>query len=315
MFDKITIRARVSGEECVHLAQLHHLQVWTNADATKVEYKSSQASRFDGMEVKIQNSVFTLKCSLHKYYMLRTRNMLRNDTQFSISEARQAFEWLLFENGLIAKRVRIVYFEIGLNLYVNMDPIRYIEQVQSVVTSKTSKLWFMDANFKMNRQKTTEKYKQIRKYYKIYDKTHEMNDKLSLLMPTAEHILRIETVYKRHNERADTFMEADNLERLAKRFLVDWRGVVFFRDVRAQKGARKSELERARIIVNSSKEEYLEQVKEEHKQRKLTDKQYRTIREFIRDFDEWNGPFKTVISPEEKEYNLLIPKCFAECRK
>lgn len=320
MFDKITIRAKVSDEECVHLARLHHLQVWTNEAGTQVEYRSSEYSKISGIDVKIQCNTVTLKTSLHKFWNNRNYDQQRNDNIFTISEAKSAFEMLLSKNGFTPHKTKVVQFEIGLNMHVNYDPLTFIELVQFISFRK--KIMFVDANFRINRQRTTEKHRDIRKYYKIYDKGWEMKDKKrnpntsgasplkALESEPPDHILRIETVYRRHNERSDKFFSDENIGRLIKRFYVDWKDLFFFRTVRAYKGARKSEVERASIIINRGSEEYLQRTKADFESGKITAKQYRTIREFIRDYKEDSKRFKTIISPQEKEYNSLLFKVF-----
>ena len=307
----------MSDEECKHLADLHRLQVWTNADSSQVNYRSSQHANITGIQVQIIHNLVTLKCSLHKYWEKRNFGKLRNDTVFSISEAKAAFEMLLFENGFIANKERIVMFEIGLNLYVSYDPITFIELVNYIVpASKGAKEWFVDANFQKNRQRTTLKHSDIRRYFKIYDKGFERakKEKKAGVKPeqinTEEMVLRIETVYKRLNKRADDFFSDSNLRPLVQRFWLDWKDLCFTRDVRAQKGTRKSETTRARNIINLGAEEYLKQVKQDYKNKKITDKQYRTEREFIRDFNNFDNKFRVIVSAQEKEYNTLLPRVY-----
>ncbi len=317
MFDKITIRVNVSNEECAHLAQLHCLQIWTNADGTQVNYRSSQYANSTGIQVQIINNRVTLKCSLHKYWEKANFGRLRNDTIFTISEAKAAFEMLLFENGFTAHKVRIVMFEIGLNLYVSYDPITFIELANYMVpASGGAKLMFIDANYHENRQRTTLKHSDIRRYFKIYDKGFEQQKKekkagrLDKVAHKEENILRIETVYKRASRRADEFFSDANLRPLIQRFWLDWKDLCFIRDIRAQKGVRKSEIERARIIINIGAEQYLKQIKQNYKDQKITQKQYRTEREFIRDFDKHQDKFKIIVSEQEKEYNMLLPRIY-----
>lgn len=354
MFDKITIRAKVSNDECVHLAQIHHLQSWTNERGTQVDYRSSDNyKKFTGISVKIQNNTVTLSTSLHKYWNDQNFGQLRNDNIFTISEAKAAFEMLLFENGLLARKTKVVMFEIGLNMPVSYDPITFIELVRYLPRKndiKENKIMFIDANYKINRQKTSEKHKDIRRYFKIYDKTWEMKEKKRTttkepLTPKGEqenpsaslvplergqkevrgkeqevrgkekNILRIETVYRRKNERSDKFFTDENINRLVKNFWVDWKDLFFFRTVRAYKGARKSEVERASIIVNTGTEAYLEQTKRDLETKKITAKQYRTIREFIRDYEANSHRYKTIVSEQEKEYNSLLFKIYDITRK
>ncbi|NDV46112.1 hypothetical protein D0T49_03535 [Paludibacter sp. 221] len=310
MFDKITIRAAVSDDESVHLARLHRLHVWTNESGTLSEYRSSEYSKLTGVEVRIVRGKVTIKTSLHKFWNERSFGKLRNDNMFTISEAKAAFEMLLFENGLTAYKTRVVQFELGLNLNVSYDPLSFIELVKYI--SLRDKIMFIDANYRINRQKTTLKHKDIRKYFKIYDKGWEMMDKKRIpakpIDGEALKILRVETVYKRHNERADSFFSDQNINRLVKWFYVDWKDLFFMRTVRADKGARKSEIERAELIINMGAEEYLEKAKSELEEGLITPKQYRTIREFVRDYEDSHARFKTIISPQEKEYKELLSK-------
>jgi len=347
LFDKITIRAKVSGEECLHLASLHHLQRWINEDGTQVNYKSSSFKKISGVEVKIEKNTVTLSCSLHKYWMKMNYGRLRNDNVFTVSEARAAFEMLLFENGLLAEKTKVVLFEIGLNMNVSFDPLTFIELVQYLPRKndiKNDKTMFVDANYRINRQKTSEKHKDIRRYFKIYDKGWEMNEKKRTSPPTKGEltspptplldergerttppdghpskgelkILRIESVYRRQNEKSKEFFGDANVSRLAKNFYMDWKDLFFVRTIKAYKGARKSEVERASIIINIGAKEYQERSKADYEAGKITSKQYRTIREFIRDYEADSKRFKTVISAQEKEYNALIYKTYDITKK
>ncbi|MEI6554220.1 MAG: hypothetical protein WCL70_01375 [Paludibacter sp.] len=317
MFDKITIRAKLSNEECVWLSQLHSLHVWTNADVTQIEYRSGDYSKFSGVEIHIKNNVLTLKNSLHKYWNNRNYGMLRNDNAFTVSEAKSAFQMLLSENRLHPGKVRITQFEIGLNLNVSYDPLTFIEQVKHLPTSRNKQM-FIDANYHINRQRTTEKYKDIRKYYKIYDKGWEMMDKKrGQTIPTGfiQNNLRIETCFRRHNDMGDKFFTDINIDKLVRRFYLDWRNLFFARDVIGKKGTRISEIERANILINEGKDSYLSAIIKDFDNRKITEQQFRTIREFIRDFDKHQYKFQIKISKQENEYKELLYKAFDVVRK
>ena len=314
MFDKITLRASVSSEECAHLAAVHRLAVWSNSEGTQVEYRSSNYSKFTGVELRIVKNIVTLKCSLHKYWSNLTTGQLRNDTLFTMSEALLAFESLLFENGLLPHKVRVVQFEVGINLHVSYDPITYIEQANYIAASNgETKEMFVDANFRKNRQRTSEKHKDVRRYFKIYDKGYEMSEKKRKPGDNPslqECILRIETVYKRYSVRSDKFFTTENVKNISRRFYTDWKDLFFIREIRAQKGCKKSEKDRAKKLINSGPDEYLREIRRQHHEKKLTDKEYRTIREFIRDFEENEHKYKVIISPQEKEYKTLMPSIF-----
>lgn len=313
MFDRITIKATITDDECTHLARLHHLEAYTNESGTRVKYRSTEFKNLSGIFITIDRNRLTISLSLHKYWKNKNFGRLRNDDLFTISEAKSAFEMLLFENGLIAGKTKVTYFEIGLNMNVSADPLTFMELVRYIPRKNdiaTDKMMFIDANYRINRQKTTEKHSDIRKYFKIYDKGWEMQEKKRI--PMEKYVLRIETVYKRHNERSDTFFSDTNVQRLVNRFYVDWKDLFFVRGVRAMKGSRKSEIERARILINSGPDEYLAKIKDDLRDGVLTPKQYRTIREFVRDYDE--SKFRTVISPQEAEYKRLFATVFMKSK-
>ena len=225
MFDKITIKSPVSHVDSMRLASLHHLQEWTSEDGIQYEYRSGQHSKFSGIEVRIAKNIVTLKTSLHKYWSSRCYGTLRNDNVFTVSEAKLAFEMFLAENGLSYDKTKITQFELGLNMNVSFDPLSFIEQVQ-YIPRKNNKHMFVDANYRINRQKTSEKHKFIRKYYKIYDKGWEMKEKnrdSSQAGNEPEKILRIESVHKRCNLFADKFFTDRHIDQLVTRFYKDWK--------------------------------------------------------------------------------------------
>ncbi len=306
----------MSDDECVHLARIHRLHVWVSEDGTKVEYRSSQYSKFTGIEVRIVRNVVTMKTSLHKFWNNRMKGLLRNNDLFTVSEAKSAFDMLLFENGFLPAKTRVVQFEIGLNLRVSYDPLSFIEQARYI--TQKDKFMFIDANFRINRQRTTEKHRDIRKYFKIYDKGFEMLGKIRNKdfkeLKDDVNVLRIETVYKRHSEWGHTFFSDANIKRLVDRFYVDWKDLFFFRNVRADKGTKKSEVERAKLIINNGADEYMEKMRAEYDEGRMTEKQFRTIREFVRDFELNAARFKVVISPQEREYKRLLIQQFNAAR-
>lgn len=317
MFDKITIRAKLSNEECVHLLHLHSLHVWTNTESTQVEYRSCEYSKITGIEITIKRNILTLKTSLHKYWNNKNYGKLRNDNLFTVSEAKAAFEMLLHENGLRSNQVRITQFEIGLNMKVSYDPLTFIEQVKHLPTSRNKQM-FIDANYHINRQRTTEKYKDIRKYYKIYDKGWEIMDRKrgqAIPIGSIQNKLRIETCFRRHNDRCDKFFADINIDRLVSRFYSEWRNLFFLRDIIGKKGTRKSEIERASILLNKGKDLYLSDTFKDFENKKITEQQFRTIREFIRDFDNHKNKFQSKISKQENEYKELLYSTFDAARK
>jgi len=314
MFDFITIQSRISDAVCRELVQRHHLQVWSNENGT-VEYRHSEIAKLSGIQISIKRNVLKLRVSLHKYWNIRCYGTYDNYTRFNRSSALASFHNLLLENGLNPNLTKIMKFEIGLNLHVTQEPIKYIELIRAIGCN--GKYMFNDANYQTNRQKTTEKHKNIRRYFKIYDKSFEISDKSHTKegreRDGEKYILRIETIYKRCNEKADNFLTYKNIDKLLAKFLDVWSSAIFCRHVRAEKGKRKSEQERAEKIIRLGKDEYLSQAYQEFWNKKITPKQYRTIREFARDFEINKTKYSIEISGLEKEFLYLLNETFIGC--
>lgn len=320
MFDKITIEAVVSDDACLHLANVHSL--WTTVDnsGSAVRYGTSTVSRINGVDLRInvtnRCNILTMKVSLHKFWKLRTKGVLRNDDLFTMSEAKAAFSDFLFEYGLLPENVWVKQFEIGMNMPVSCDPLTFIRKAKGVVYH--DKLMYADVNFPPDRQRTTEKSRYFRKYFKMYDKSYEIYEKKrgkARLDAQGDHyILRVETVFRRHKERGDSLFSDENLKRLANRFYADWKNLFFAKKIHALKGAKKSEVERAEKIINEGAEFYLERMKKDFDEQGMTAKQYRTIREFVRDFKKNNDRYEIVTSCEETEYNRLLEQEFNKAK-
>ena len=76
---------------------------------------------------------------------------------------------------------------------MSRDPSEYIKRVMSTDDAREM---YSDADYKKDRQKTTEKDKDKRKVLKIYDKSFEYRQKGKAV---DDNILRLETVYRRQN--------------------------------------------------------------------------------------------------------------------
>lgn len=314
MFDKITITTRISNEDCAFLSEYHNLKAFINYNQTEVEYRSSNYSNISGVEVYIKNNKLTMKTSLHKYWQNRCFGKLRNDNQFTISESKSAFEMFLYENKLNPKKVFITQFELGLNINVSYDPLSYIELVTYTTTANDiEKEMFIDANYRKNRQRTTEKYKDIRKYFKIYDKGWQLQDKDRVPInrrTNTEKILRIETCYKRCKIVSTEFFVDSNLTRLKTRFYKEWNNIQFSKKVTGEKGCRDSEVQRANMLINNGSDFLLDSIKKNMKKGLVTKNHLRTVREFIRDFDKLKTKFNIAVSEQELEYRKLLYSTF-----
>ncbi len=301
--------------EAVNIAKINDLQKWESGDVTK--YENKETYKLTGIYISINNNKVLIKCSLHKLYNKWISGSLENDGMFTITEARRTLYTLFDKIGLQPDKAKINYFEIGLNIPTEHEPIEYIELIKNIKTGKGGNLnkeMFNDANFRKNRQKTTEKRRTIKKFYKIYDKGFEMADR-KRTEPNELKILRIETVYRQQRKTVEEFFEPANIEKIVHGFFLDWTGVEFTRYINADKGIHSSQVQNAEKILLYGREKFLEQIKNDFKAGKLTEKKYRIQREFVRDWDDNKHKFRMLPTPHEMEYRKKLKELFfvAKC--
>ena len=315
MFDRMIFNVKISiDNEAGQIATRNKLEAWQSG--SKVEYKSPKNANFEGVMLSIKDGKLQIKCSLHKQYSNETYQKLDNSGLFSISNARHALEKLFDTIGIEKERAKITYFEIGLNLPVKYEALQYIEQMKSITAGKTEieKNISQDQNYKPNRQKTTEKYKTIKKAFKVYDKEFENADRRRE-QPTGTHILRIETMYRRQNISVTDFFDKSNIDKLLHCFLKDWLRVEFVRTITADKGTRTSEVKNAEKVLLYGREKYLQTAKADFQNGKITERQYRTVREFVRDWDGNKHKYRMLPTEYETEYKQILLEMFniAKC--
>jgi hypothetical protein len=311
MFDKMTFKIIVNTKlEAENIAKINNLQAWENGNI--IRYESKETYKFSGIAISIAKNKAQIKCSLHKLYYKWTFDTLENCGLFTITEARRTLYTLFEKTGIDTARARITYFEIGLNITTEKEPIQYIELIKSITTGKAAtitKEMFHDANFRKNRQKTTTKTKTIKKYFKIYDKGFEMTDR-KRTKPTGENILRIETVYRRQSTLVSKFFEPDNINRITRTFYKDWAAVEFERKIATDTGTKESEKEKAKNTLLLGRENYLQMAKTDLQDGKITEKQYRIIREFVRDWDANKHKYRILPTEHETEYKEKLYNLF-----
>lgn len=311
MFDRMIFNIKISSDkEASEIAVRNRLEKWESENA--IQYQSTEIAKMAGVFITIKAGRMQVKCSLHKFYNRLTTGTLENDNMFTLSDAWRAFETLFEGIGIDKERARITYFEIGLNIPTEKEPIQYIEIAQNILmgkVSKTEKLMFIDANYHINRQKTTEKRKTIKKVFKMYDKGFEKSDRRRTA-PTDEKILRIETMYRRQNVTVARFFDAANLERITQTFFRDWTSLEFARTVTAEKGTKESQLRNAENILLLGRETYLNHIRNELDKGNLTARQHRTIREFVRDWDDNKHKYRMLPSECEREFKAKFKELF-----
>lgn len=284
--DYNAIRERVKMIEC--------------REGNEVFYRNTLAGRFEALELQLRGGKLTIKGSLHKFYNKEKNGRLENIGMFSFGDARTAFGMLFARLGITGKGAILTYFEIGANLIVPEPPIEYIKAMQSI-KGVGGKLMFNDANYRQDRQRTTEKSKTIKKHFKVYDKNHEMEERGKSL-PLGYNILRIESVYKRQRRKLEQFLSEENARKLVGGFFKDWESVYFAPVLKAKKGVRESEKAKALEIIQLGTDSYIAKMKEEYNLGIITKKVLRGAQEFAKKWETNRKKFQLTETEQEKGY-------------
>lgn len=310
MFDKMIINAQVdSYTHAQELIRSEHLQ--RCMEGGRVFYQLSALANLQGVSMKLDGGRLQIKCSLHKQHSRLTGGRLDNTGMFTVGQARRTVCELFGRWDVDIGCARVTYFEIGLNIPVRGDPMEYIALMESAGPAGSREL-FCDANFEKNRQKTTDKRRTVRKYFKVYDKGFEAREKGR---ECEGNILRVETVYRRQDIPLGVLMEPEYTDRLTGMFCRDWLSVEFRRRVSAVKGVKASQLERAACIMRTGAEAYLREAKARWRDGSLTGKQYRTMREFAQNWEKVRHMFALVPDSKEIEYRDKLLALTGEARK
>lgn len=295
MFDRMDFKVTLCSEDDVGcIVSAFRLQHCTKGN--KSYYESSEYGKFDGIHLKIDGRTLKAVCSVQKVFSKYAYGRLDNSGLFTVSEGRAALKLLFDSIGIDISIVTVTYFEIGLNMKMSRDPSEYIKQVMSTDDAKEM---FPDADYKRNRQKTTEKDKDKRKVLKIYDKSFEYREKGK---EVDDNILRLETVYRRQKVPLKDFFDEAYIYRLASQFYRDWYNVSFPQTIVCESGTKRSQAERAQRIMTVGRIKYMEENRDNLREGKITPKQYRVNREYAQMWDEHKNRFKIVPSTEETEY-------------
>ena len=296
-------------KDATGIASLNHLQLCTEGKQTF--YQSSAYGNFEGVYMKVRGNTVQIKCSIHKLYHKESSGSLDNSQMFTVSNALETIDVLFDRLGIDKNETKVTYYEIGLNIPVEYDPLEYISLVQSIGENEDKEM-FNDANFQKNRQKTTEKSRNIKKVLKIYDKGFEARDKDRCVKG---NILRIETIYRRQDIPLSVFMSESHISKTTKRFYNDWNSIRYHKRIEAEKGVKSSQIEKARCIMELGREAYLKQSRESFLSGALTKMQWETIRAFIKNWDSMKSKFRYLPDNKEVEYRNMLNKTFEKALK
>lgn len=310
MIDKVVLNVDIStpykdlADRLEELAERNKLQ--RCSEGKTVYYKSTPEAKLTGLYLQTKGDKLQIKCSLHKQFYYRLFGSLDNSGEFTMYNAKWIINTLFEEIGIDPKSGFVTHYEIGLNIHTDRAPLEYI----SIIKMISGKEFLIDPNFKRNRQKITDKSRTIRKVFKVYDKGFEMSDRKRQPHDNDPNILRIETVFRREKIKVTEFFSKKHLNKIATQFIKDWRTIEFQREIKGTKGTHKSQRERALLIFELGLEGYKNHISRQFERGETTQKEYRTAREFARDWDKIKGGFLLIHSELEKEYREKLESTF-----
>ena len=292
MFDKVIIKACIDVDDIDTIVLRNYLEQCTEGD--ELFYKSTAYANFDGCFIEVRGNTLKCKCSINKLYEKEQSGKLDNSKPMTFRNAVRTINALLNRLCVKAENAVVTYYEVGVTMKMPRPATEYISLCEEVA----GRVMWNDANYPVDRQKTSEKSKYYRKVLKIYDKTFEGTSKGRKV----EHnVLRVETVYRHQQVPLLELISNDTMMKIGRVFYNDWNEARFIRDVGAI-GVKMSQLDKAREMVRLGVDRYKEKYKALYMEGKLTKKQWETIRNFARSWPKEKEKYKEIERDEEKEF-------------
>jgi hypothetical protein len=293
MFDKITIKAHIDVDDIDTIVLRNYLEQCTEGD--ELYYKSTAYANFDGCFIEVRGSLLKCKCSINKLYEKEQSGKLDNSKPMTFRNAVSTINTLLSRLCVKPENAVVTYYEVGVTMKMPRTATEYISLCEEV----NDRVLWNDANYPVDRQKTTEKSKYYRKVLKIYDKTFEG---ISKGRKVEHNVLRVETVYRHQQVPLLELISNETMTKIGRVFYNDWCSVRFVRDVEPCGGVKMSQLDKARELLRLGIDRYREKYKAMYLEGKLTKKQWETIRNFARSWPDEAAKYKEIEREEEKEF-------------
>lgn len=293
MFDKVIIKARIDVDDIDTIVLRNYLEQCTEGD--ELFYKSTAYANFDGCFVEVRGELLKCKCSINKLYEKEQSGKLDNSKPMTFRNAVRTINALLNRLCVKPENAVVTYYEVGVTMKMPSQATEYISLCEEVA----GRVLWNDANYPVDRQKTTEKSKYYRKVLKIYDKTFEG---ISKGRKVSSHVLRVETVYRHQQIPLAELISNETMSKIGRVFYNDWCSVRFIRDVEPCGGVKMSQIDKARELLRLGIDRYKDKYKILYQEGKLTKKQWETIRNFARSWPEEKNKYKEIERVEEKEF-------------
>lgn len=301
MFDKVIIKGRIATEDIDTIVLRNYLEQCTEGD--ELFYKSTAYANFDGCFIEVRGSTLKCKCSINKIWEKEQSGKLDNSKPMTFRNAVRTIHSLLSRLCLKVEDAVVTYYEVGVTMMMPRPATEYIGMIEEA----GGRVMWNDANYPVDRQKTTEKSKYFRKVLKIYDKTFEG---ISKGRKVGKNILRVESVYRHQSVPLAELISKDTMAKIGRVFYNDWSAARFVRDVEPCGGVKMSQIDKARELLRLGVDRYREKYKTMYLDGKLTKKQWETIRNFARSWPDEKDKYKEIEREEEREFKEKLLKLY-----
>lgn len=297
MFDKVILKGRIDTADIDTIVLRNYLEQCTRGD--EIYYTSTAYANFEGCFITLNGNNIKCKCSINKLWQKGLTGKLDNSRPMTFRNAVKTIHELLLRLSLKPENTIVTYYETGLTMKMSEQATEYISRVEEV----GGKVLWNDANYPENRQKTTERSKHYRKILKIYDKSFEAAEKGRWV---GSNVLRIETIYRHQSVPLLQLIDEDNIRKMSKMFYTDWSGIRFVRELSATPGIRMGQLDKAKEIHRLGVDRYKEKYKQMFLDKKITKKQWETIRNFASSWPEEKKKYIEKVTAHEEEYMSVL---------
>lgn len=296
MLDKITLinnnipdetKTQIIDKNNLQKSVIHGVEIWDN----------KRVKNFTGgILIQIRKNAIKVEGSVHKFWEWIHGGALENYTLFTMIDCRKALNLLLEHYALQGLDFLVKTYEIGLNVYTGSTaPLEILDKVQSIgiLDGKQRKI-YINPKYRKERFLTSEMSKDNVLVFRIYDKNYERTDKGR--KNEIPNCIRIETLRTRQkNILFSEFIQPHNLTSLQNKFFSEWNLLNFEKGITAPKGTHQTKKDLAKSIILHGKNKVLQDL--EDKRPTLTPKIYRSLKEFINNWETIKYDYILIDSP------------------
>lgn len=318
MIDKVDLRKNnISGLELNQI--IKHANLKKSVRNGKIYFDNKETKNFGGgffIQINHRNNLKAVG-SVHKFYNYLQKNRLDNYNRINLNQAKETIYKILTQYGILETGLMVRSYEIGVNVTLDFEPKKILDNLIKIKERK----FFTHPFYKNESYKTTYTNRDFRHVFTVYDKLFELEQKRRTKPIGTSNIIRLEHKVRRNYKLTLTaFIKEDNLKKLFNDFKNDLSKMTFKPNIKYTGSGYSSinKINTARLIIMHGTKKAKAICKKRFELGESSISNYRTQREFIRDWFrlELFKDYKTIKTKESEnltrllsiEYQELSPK-------